>query len=270
MRARNKSSQLAGIRAKRAAARRRTARQPNATAAKPAAKAWLIFDLDGVLVDVHGSYRQAIVETVAHFGGGRPAAAEVQAIKNLGGYNNDWDVTRELLRRRGLRAGGRELVTAFDSFYLGAGFPTRARGLIRSERWLLSPVLLARLRRRYRLAIFTGRPRAQAEYVLRRFRKAAAFARLLGHEDVRRGKPHPEGLRRLCRECAPAPVAAYIGDTIDDARCAQAAGIPFYGILPRQHATLRALRRLFRECGCRAILPDINAAAARLLAEEQP
>ncbi len=244
----------------------RRARPPRAAGAAP--RPWLVFDLDGVLVDVNGSYRRAIVETVQHFGGGRPQAAEVQAIKNLGGYNNDWDVTRELLRRRGLAVGYRELVAAFDRYYLGAGFPRRARGLIRRERWLLDPRLLARLRRRYRLAIFTGRPRAQADYVLRRFRKLSAFRPLVGHEDVRRGKPHPEGLRRLGRLCAPAPIAAYIGDTVDDARCAAAAGIPFYGILPQDHSTPAAMRRLFRGCGCRAIMPDINAVARALLNQE--
>ncbi len=234
-----------------------------------APRPWLVFDLDGVLVDVNGSYRRAILETVRHFGGGQVTDKEVQALKNLGGYNNDWHVTRELLRRRGLSVPLRALVPAFDGYYLGAGFPRRARGLIRAERWLLDRKLLARLRRRYRLAIFTGRPRAQAEYVLRRFRKLSAFPRLIGHEDVRRVKPHPEGLRRLLRDCAPAPIAAYIGDTVDDARCAASAGVPFYGILPDTHHTPAALRRLFRGSGCRRIFPAINALAERLLAEKE-
>ncbi len=43
-------------------------------------KPWVVFDMDGVLVDVHGSYRRAIQRTVVHFGGDEPAPAAVQGI----------------------------------------------------------------------------------------------------------------------------------------------------------------------------------------------
>lgn len=224
-------------------------------------KPWAVFDMDGVLVDVHGSYRRAIQRTVVHFGGAEPEPGEVQAIKNLGGYNNDWDVTQELLRRRGIVVPYAEIPPAFDEFYIGRRNQGVWEGLIAGEHWLLAPAKLDQLAAHYQLAIFTGRPREHAEYVLRRFQTASAFARLLVMEDVVQGKPHPEGLERLRAEFAPAPIAAYIGDTIDDARCATASGTCFIGILPRTHSTYPELRALFTAAGCREIVEDVNQAA---------
>ncbi len=154
-----------------------------------------------------------------------------------------------------------EIPPAFDGFYIGRRNQGVWEGLIAGERWLLAPSKLAQLAAHYQLAIFTGRPREHAEYVLRRFQTASAFARLLVMEDVVQGKPHPEGLERLRAEFAPAPIAAYIGDTIDDARCAASSGTRFIGILPRTHSTHDELRALFTAAGCCVIVEDVNQAA---------
>src|SRR3989338_2424146 len=58
-------------------------------------KPLLIFDIDGVLVDVSKSYRAAIKQTVEHFTGKEITLEEIQALKNKGGYNNDWDAAEE-------------------------------------------------------------------------------------------------------------------------------------------------------------------------------
>jgi len=65
----------------------------------------LIFDMDGVLVDVSHSYRQAIIQTVELFfniglGLGYEDKTltllnneDIDALKMAGGFNNDWDIT---------------------------------------------------------------------------------------------------------------------------------------------------------------------------------
>lgn|GEM_PF-82971 len=53
----------------------------------------VVLDLDGVLVDVAGSYRRAIVESVATVYGETIDREDVQAFKNAGGFNDDWAVT---------------------------------------------------------------------------------------------------------------------------------------------------------------------------------
>jgi HAD superfamily phosphatase len=64
-------------------------------------RAVLLFDIDGVIRDVGGSYRRAIVETVHHYSGWRPDPEEIDALKAEGCWNNDWEASLELLRRRG-------------------------------------------------------------------------------------------------------------------------------------------------------------------------
>lgn len=67
----------------------------------------VIFDMDGVLVDVSKSYRETIKRTVALYlkkalglkGDARSLVsdADVVALKEIGGLNNDWDMTTGLL-----------------------------------------------------------------------------------------------------------------------------------------------------------------------------
>jgi HAD superfamily phosphatase len=228
----------------------------------------VVFDLDGVLVDVSASYRVAIRETVKALGGGDVAPEAVQALKNAGGYNNDWDLSQELLRRRGLAVEMPRVVEVFNRIYLGPR-GDGAGGLIERETRLFDPALLVALGERFRLAIFTGRPRLDADYVLRRFGVAEAFDYVVSMDDVTMQKPDPEGLYELQRRHAPAPLAAYIGDSIDDARAAAAAGVPFIAIVDAPSPEREQMEALFRASRCQffgaGIVSDVNAAAGELL-----
>ena len=67
----------------------------------------LIFDMDGVLIDVSKSYRKTIRRTIQiylenclGFERGRRAwitDEEISLFKSAGGFNNDWDLTSGLL-----------------------------------------------------------------------------------------------------------------------------------------------------------------------------
>jgi HAD superfamily phosphatase len=213
----------------------------------------LVFDMDGVLVDVTGSYREAIRQTVLRFTGRDPGAEAIQDLKNEGGWTNDWAVAHELIRRQGVRAGFDAVVEEFQSLFLGRG----GDGLMRGERWMARPGLLENLGARRRLAIFTGRPRAEAEMTLRRFAPALAFDPVVGAEDVAHGKPAPDGLLRILELARPAPLW-YVGDTVDDARSARAAGVPFIGIAAASAPRRAELESLLRSEGAVAVLEDIN------------
>ncbi len=222
-----------------------------------------VFDLDGVLVDVRASFRVAIAHTLAALGGGaRAAEEEIRELKRAGGYNNDWDLTRELLRRRGTAVARERVVEVFTDFYRGRN--GRGPGLIEQEQWLLPAGALVGLESRYALALFTGRPRQDAVYTLRRFGAEAAFATLVTLEDVAEQKPAPEGLERIRARHAPLPLAAYVGDTIDDARAAAAAAVPFYAVCEPEAAAG------FRAAGAQWTGPNVSAAASALLAGAGP
>ena len=67
----------------------------------------VVLDIDGVVVDVANSYRRAIVESVDRVYGESIDREDVQAFKNAGGFNDDWELTYAaalyvLARREGL------------------------------------------------------------------------------------------------------------------------------------------------------------------------
>jgi len=67
----------------------------------------VVLDIDGVLVDVGDSYRRAIIESVDRVCGKTIDRDTVQAFKDAGGFNNDWELTDAaalyvLARREGL------------------------------------------------------------------------------------------------------------------------------------------------------------------------
>jgi HAD superfamily phosphatase len=209
----------------------------------------VIFDLDGVLVDVRDSYHRAVVETVRRFTGRRVARNTIQAWKNRPGYNDDWRLTYDWIRALGGRARYRDVKRTFQRFYRGPRF----RGFITREKWLVERAHIARLARRAELAIFTGRPRDEARHTIERAGMSRYVRRLVALEDVARPKPHPEGLRKILRGRDPRS-ALYVGDNVDDALAARRAGIAFLAVLPRRSRARRLRGPRLKALGARAIL----------------
>ena len=124
----------------------------------------LIFDMDGVLVDVSNSYRLAIKETVKFFTGTEIQDSEIQELKNKGGFNNDWNLTAALIKAKVKKARKEEVVMKFQKLYLGKNYD----GFINNEDWILKKDVLEELKSKFKLGIVTGRPREEAEYALRK------------------------------------------------------------------------------------------------------
>src|SRR5215472_8660050 len=95
-------------------------------------KQLLVFDMDGVLVDVSESYRETIVRTVEHFTGERISRALIQEYKNAGGWNNDWALSRKICSDLGVEVPYADVVDYFNDLFLGQG---NDDGLIHRERW---------------------------------------------------------------------------------------------------------------------------------------
>ena len=84
-------------------------------------KALLVFDMDGVLVDVTESYRETIARTVEHFSGARPTHERIQELKNAGGFNDDWKLSHHMVREAGIDAAFDDVKVHFQGLFLGAG-----------------------------------------------------------------------------------------------------------------------------------------------------
>jgi HAD superfamily phosphatase len=217
------------------------------------AEALIIFDMDGVLVDVTESFRETIVRTVRHFSGAAITHEQIQDYKNQGGFNDDWKLSHHFIRQHGIDVEFDDVVDYFQHQFRGNG----ADGLIMRERWIAREGLLERLGRRYDFALFTGRLRKEAEFTLNRFVPSLRFDPLVGMEDVTALKPAPEGLLKITTGAGGRKIW-YIGDTVDDARCASSAGVPFIGIAALASPRRSELVSLFRAEKAAAVLEDIN------------
>ena len=209
----------------------------------------LIFDVDGVLVDVRDTFHRCTVETVRFFTGRRVRRSEIQLWKNRSGYNDDWRLTTDWIRALGRRVPYEQVKRKYMEFYWGRN----GDGYVRGEKWLLPAGALGRLSRRAELAIFTGRTREELAHTFARFGTARYFERIVTTDQVRRPKPHPEGLLRILDGRA-ASRALYLGDNVDDALAARDAGVAFVGVLPRRSLARRLRAARLRDLGALHVL----------------
>ncbi|HLY20046.1 MAG TPA: HAD-IA family hydrolase [Bryobacteraceae bacterium] len=217
------------------------------------AEALIVFDMDGVLVDVTESYRETIVRTVEHFTGAEITPAEIQDFKNQGGWNDDWKLSHHLIGRQGVRAEYQAVVDYFQGLFHGNG----QDGLILRERWIAGDGLFDRLGAQFDFAIFTGRMRWEAGVTLQRFAPALRFDPIIGMEEVKAHKPAPEGLIKIAAGAGGRKLW-YVGDTVDDARAARGAGVPFIGIASAVSPRRGELMAAFEAESAAAVIEDIN------------
>lgn len=214
----------------------------------------VLFDMDGVLVDVSRSYRLAIKKTVEYFLDKQISLSKIQEYKNHGGFNNDWDLTGRILRDYGKRIEKKKVIDVFQGVYLGENYD----GLIKNEKWLLAVKILDDIKKSFKLGIVTGRPRKDACHALERFGKEAYFPVLVTMDDMplEKAKPDPFGillaLKRLCTH-----EAFYVGDTIDDMTAARKANVIPIGIISNAIG-YKKQKELLLSSGAQRVLKNIN------------
>lgn len=200
----------------------------------------VVFDIDGVVRDVSGSYRRAIADTVEHFTNGayRPSSVEIDQLKSEGVWNNDWEASQELVyryfeaqgqARSALNSSASLSQVALDYDTLVAFFQSRYRGpdpenwtgYICTEPLLLEPNYLESLTSaKIPWGFFSGATRGSANYVLER-RLGLQKPVLIAMEDAP-SKPDPTGLLATVEQLeqphqvdVEMPVI-YVGDTVAD------------------------------------------------------
>jgi HAD superfamily phosphatase len=197
----------------------------------PSCTAIVVFDIDGVVRDVSGSYRRALADTVEHFTNRvyRPSSVEIDQLKSEGLWNNDWEASRELVYRY-FEAQGQArsqvvldydtLVAFFQSRYRGPD-PENWTGYICTEPLLLEPNYLESLTSaKIPWGFFSGATRGSANYVLEK-RLGLQSPVLIAMEDAP-GKPDPTGLLATVEQLEQQHrvdvemSVIYVGDTVAD------------------------------------------------------
>lgn len=256
-----------------------------------AGSAIVVFDIDGVVRDVSGSYRRALADTVEEFTGGqyRPSQTDIDTLKAEGIWNNDWEASQELVYRYYRTAGAphpavdyHQLVAFFQSRYRGSGSdPSQWTGYICQEPLLMGKAYLDSLTAAGILwGFFSGATRGSATYVLES-RLELQSPVLIAMEDAP-GKPDPTGLFMAVQQLDPTGNGSvpifYAGDTVADLYTVQKArpiapdrrwvGI---GILPphvqETSAQSNAYRQLLQQAGADIVLDNIEALTPELIQE---
>jgi HAD superfamily phosphatase len=220
----------------------------------------VVFDMDGVLVDVSQSYRETIRATVRHFGGPDVSHERIQDYKNSGGWNNDFALSQKILADSGIDLPYETVAAVFNRIFFGENND----GFILREKWIAEPAMLDRMSKRQALCIFTGRVQYEVHLTIGRFVPQVQWSMIVADDNVARSKPAPDGLLDI-RAAYPDKPITYVGDTIDDARSAQAAGnVRFIGIAHNNNPRRDELITLLRENGAIAVLENVNELEAVL------
>jgi phosphoglycolate phosphatase-like HAD superfamily hydrolase len=215
----------------------------------------LIFDVDGVLVDVRQSFWRSALETMRSLTGKRVTWVEFYKWKNKPGNNDDWSMVSNWATAMGRPTTYEEARDAFQRFYWDCdGRP----GNVRREKILVTPKQVERWAGRLEVNLFTGRTRREFTYSFERWAGTRHFRTVITQDDVARKKPYPDGLLKILGKRDPEN-ALYLGDNVDDALAAQSAGVPFMAILPAGTYGYRQRAAQFRELGALALLDRIAA-----------
>ncbi len=256
-----------------------------------------VFDIDGVIRDVGGSYRRAIADTVEHYthGSYRPTIEDIDSLKREGVWNNDWKASEAMIYRyfEGQQQPKpdtpyEEIVDYFQKQYRGPDTedPDQWTGYIADEPLLMDKAYLHSLAESgIPYAFFSGATQGSANFVLQR-RLSLSSPILIAMEDAP-GKPDPTGLMMAVRqveaqnkaqniEAKNLPVI-YAGDTAADMKTISMAKAQFperqwlaIGVLPphaQQTHTYRAdyIEQLKAE-GATIVIDNVQQITAELVA----
>jgi len=229
---------------------KRAPRRSRALATQPQI---LIFDVDGVLVDVRGTYWRSALETVRYLTGKRVTFAELHKWKSKPGFNDDWNMVSAWVSSLGHPATYEEARAAFEKFYWGSdGKP----GNVQNEKLIVTPRQIEKWAKSFELNLFTGRTRQEFSFTFEKWPATKHFRTVITMDDAKR-KPHPEGLQKILGERDPS-TALYLGDNIDDALAARDAKVPFMAIIARGEHRYRQRAARFRALGALALLPRVR------------
>src|ERR671924_446327 len=244
----------------------------------------VLFDIDGVLVDIRKSYNATIKKTVEYmlkFITGRSFRTLVTdqiilKFRQSGGFNNDINTWKKVLTYPS-PVKDSMLARVFDELFYGPELfrkqdhlePkhwTTGRPLIESDRLAVSAKTMKKLNKMFKgnLAIVSGRSKLAAEYSLKPIIKYFNTNACVFLEDETRkyAKPHPYAIKHAMKVMN-ARTAVYAGDSAEDLLMARHAEkemrvkIAFIGIYGNSPEPDKTIDR-FKHESVETIIKNVN------------
>lgn len=223
----------------------------------------IIFDIDGVLIDVTKSFRKVCKITARYVLKNKynrtvnVTDEDVKEMKSIPGFNNDWDlsfaltklflsgITRKDFKTKVFKVSDKvkqsteylEIRDVFETFYWGSEiFPDLRKknapfifkkGLVNNESLLINRHLLKLLAKKYKLGIASGRTKFETLFAFKKFKILDFFPEkyLVTDDDTTLKKPNPAPLLEAKKRMeVKKPI--YIGDTVNDVLAAKNANMP--------------------------------------------
>ena len=191
----------------------------------------ILFDIDGVIRNVSNSYNLATKKTVFKYCQWEPSSSDIDLMKHEGIWNNDWDLSLELIKRKikennlNYKSPSRkELINTFSDFYFGCEVKKEFRkwnGFIKNEEILAEKNLFSFLsKRKIEWGFVSGAERESARYILEHRLNLKSPSLIAMHDAPE--KPDPKGFLLLAEKLnkkelgLSSPPIAYVGDTVAD------------------------------------------------------
>ena len=176
----------------------------------------LIFDLDGTLLDSFSVHFEVYKSMFKHFGVAFDESIFFQS------YSPNWYLTYEAM---GLPE---EKWKSADAYWVREAkkfYPPLVSGARET---------LSALKKRFVLGLVTSGSKDRVMTDLKQTELIAFFETIVTGDDVKKPKPHPEGLEMALSTLQIKPdEAVYIGDALADFQMAKAAGVAFLGVISR-------------------------------------
>ncbi len=181
----------------------------------------VLFDFDYTLADASEGIAACISYALAKMG--LPSASKQDMLHTVG-----LSLKETFVSLTGIKDEGQAV--RFTEFFVQKSDEVMVTGTRLYQDAL--PCLYALKQEGYRLAVVTTKYHRRIDAVFAREQAAGIFDAILGGDDVKEPKPSPEGifLALDALQCPPSR-ALYVGDSLVDAKTAQAAQIHFAAVL---------------------------------------
>ena len=169
----------------------------------------IIFDLDGVLIDSIPNMKFALKKTSLFF----------KVNLNFEKYRKYLGLPFEQIMKN---MGIFEEIPQIKKKYIFFSNQNLKKIKIKKANY----IILKRLRKKFKLAIFTSKDAKRTKKILSRYK---LFDYVITSDDIKKGKPNPEGLKKILKFFKlKNKDAIFIGDSIYDHECASKAKIVYY------------------------------------------